>query len=193
MKPGDVVSCSDCGSLSLPASYSGALWQEGWPLLVTWKNGPHPRHALSSRYCAAIERCSWCDDKARGFPALTNRPLPREVPWVAGGPAQSFEIPAVGADAPGSAGEGPLNDAQSKTSGESMEPGAARGNKAPLERFAPLAAAFHAETGLWPPGKDNPAGVDDEALWKRWREWCAARAAAAAPKPKPRGQLGLGF
>jgi hypothetical protein len=188
MKPGDVVSCSDCGSLSLPASYSGALWQEGWPLLVTWKNGPHPRHALSSRYCAAIERCSWCDDKARGFPALTNRPLPREVPWVAGGLAQSFEIPAVGADAPRSAGEDPC-----PVVSHDPEPRAdpADGSGGPLERFAPLAAAFHAETGLWPPGKDNPSAVNDEALWKRWRGWCAARAAAAAPKAKPRGQLGL--
>ncbi len=82
------------------------------------------------------------------------------------------------------------------------QPGAVPAGRAPspagpLKRFEELAAAFHAETGLLAPGKDQAAAMGsfptEEERRERWRIWCAARAAAAAPKKaaKPKGQLGL--
>lgn len=97
MQPGETVTCSSCGATSEPASYSGGEWREGWPVMVTWSNGPFPRHDLAGERQPALELCAWCDDKAHGFPALSNRPLPSEAPWSAGGPKIVFGIPAIGA------------------------------------------------------------------------------------------------
>lgn len=92
MKPGDVVTCSSCGAEGRVWT-SSHDWREGQPLLVTWTNGPHPRHTTSS---SPPELCLWCDDRRLGFPSLQGRPLPSEAPWTAGGPRCTYEIPAIG-------------------------------------------------------------------------------------------------
>jgi hypothetical protein len=101
-----------------------------------------------------------------------------------------------------SVGEGPLNEVAAPS------PRGARdlGNKAPLERspevasalerFERDAAAFHRDTGLLAPGKDQPAAMGghptDEERMAAWTAWLRNRAAAAPRSPpKPKGQLSL--
>lgn len=68
-----------------------------------------------------------------------------------------------------------------------------------LERFELLARDFHAETGLFAPGKDRSAaaggdGVSEEERMRRWTAWLQERNAKATPKrppAQPKGQMGL--
>ena len=164
MTPGEIVTCSRCGARSEPLHTTGGRrWEEGGALIVTWTNYAHPRHDVVSAAGEPPALCLPCDDRRLGFPE------------------------------PRSAGGGPCTVGVQHADRGTTRPDTTDGFKAPLERFADLAAAYHEATGSWPPGKDNPAAVDDEAAWKRWTEWCRARAAAQAPKAKPpRGhQLGL--
>lgn len=168
MRPGDVITCGGCGARAVARSSAPERWQEGWPLLLTWTHGPHPRHEAASQVPAL---CLWCLER-RHVLGPNAPPLYR----------------------PSSAGEGPLNEAARGT----PPPANGLGNKAPLERYEELAAAFHRETGMLAPGKDQPAAMNGspslEERAERWRAWCAARAAAARPPPKPKppkGQLGL--
>lgn len=193
MRLGDVITCGGCGARAVAQSSAPERWQEGWPLLLTWTHGPHPRHEAMS---TAPEFCLWCAER-RHVLGPNAPPLYR----------------------PRGVGEGPLNETSA-----GIPPPAPLGNKAPLERleetrpapaetepagrapspagplerYEKLAAAFHRETGMLAPGKDQPAAMNGspslEERAERWRSWCAARAAAAAPPKKarpPKGQLGL--
>src|SRR6266568_1809201 len=91
-RPGTVVVCDDCGARSDPARAHGTEYREGGSLLVTWRNGPYPRHSTP----LGPQRCLWCCERRRSFPSLMARPLPSEAPWFAGGPKVTYEIPVVG-------------------------------------------------------------------------------------------------
>jgi len=196
MNPGDVLTCTRCDTRSEPLHTTGGRrFEEGGVLIATWTNYSYPRHdVVQGEVHAAL--CLPCDDECLGFrdprSDCEGRPA---VPQGSGGRAAGVGEPVAPLERFGqleerSAGGGPcIVGVKDRQPGEA--PGTTDGFKAPLERFAPLAAAFHEETGLWPPGKDNPAGIDDEALWRRWTEWCRGRAVTQAPKPKPRGQLAL--
>jgi hypothetical protein len=92
VKPGDVATCQDCGATAI-ATWSSRerAWAEGWPLLVSWRNGPFPRHEVAMR---APERCLWCQDRALAYPSLMGRPREGET-WTVSGPLLTYEIPAI--------------------------------------------------------------------------------------------------
>lgn len=119
MKPGDVVTCTCCGARAVAQSSAPAAWREGFPVLLTWTHGPHPRHEAALR---VPELCLWCHERREALGADA-APLYRPKPG----------------DEPGrlrSVGEGPLNV------GNPPPPKAdgSGGNKAPLERSAPRKA-----------------------------------------------------
>lgn len=54
-----------------------------------------------------------------------------------------------------------------------------------VERYERLAAAFHDETGMMAPGKDDPTGHHDyDVRVHEWHLWLAARASS---HPAPGG------
>lgn len=180
MKPGDVVICACCSATAAATWCSlERAWQEGWPLRLTWTHGPHPRHEAATK---APEFCLWCHERRQVLGADAP-PLYRPTASSGGEGAGTTPATARGEGAPA-----PL-----PTVNETASP--ARSSPSPLDRYEELAAAFHRETGMLAPGKDQPAAMNGspslEERAERWREWCAARAAAAAPKPKPKGQLAL--
>jgi hypothetical protein len=221
VKPGDVVTCSDCGATAEARWLSAERpWQEGYALRVTWANGPFPRHEAATR---SPERCLWCHDRALGYPSLLSRPGEGGEAWLVTGPLASYQVPPIPgvkatplgeragweelrAQPPLSVGEGPLNV------GNPPPPKAdgSGGNKAPLERspataaalerFEDLAEAFHLARGIWPPGHRlahldaATTAAERERAWSEWLEEQKRdeRAARASAKPKPpKGQLSL--
>jgi hypothetical protein len=112
MKPGAIVTCSTCGASSLPLHTTGHRgWEEGGALVETWTNGPFPRHLVAREGASC---CAWCADRARGWPALMNRPLDGEN-WTAGGPKLTYAVPPIPGLRARSIGEG-LSTAASKAS-----------------------------------------------------------------------------
>lgn len=175
MKPGDVVTCVDCGATSAPAHTTGGrAFEEGGAVIVSWTNGPWPRHGTAH---ATPARCGWCEDKAQGIPP----PTLERVNAAAGQVDPFFGTVRYQMKAPAAA---PVALAE-------VSPA--------LSKIAELAREYHAETGQWPPGKGVAPGVEvpatDEAL-HRWQAWLQQRkvaAAAAAPDAPTtrRGQMEL--
>jgi hypothetical protein len=85
MKPGDVVTCTSCGATSAPAHTTGGRsFEEGGAVIVSWTNGPWPRHDIAAR--VQPTRCCWCDDKLVGIPP----PSPDRINAAAGQPDPFF-------------------------------------------------------------------------------------------------------
>jgi hypothetical protein len=188
-----------------------ARWSEGKGLLVSWHGYRHEAAIATPELClpcangepvrkAPTRRAELCDELARNGVRLEGAEWNTDAAledafqrWIRAGRPHLVLV---------SVGEGPLNE------GATGHPPAqvARGNKAPLERspeaasalerFEELAAAFHRDTGLLAPGKDQPAAMGghptDEERMAAWTAWLRKRAAAAPrPPPKPKGQLSL--
>jgi hypothetical protein len=182
MQPGEIVTCACCQAKSRATwTPQDRAWEEGFPLLLAWMHGPHLRVEVMPK---APTLCIWCHER-REVMGDDAPPLYRPAPGALPG-----ELPRLK-----EAGE----ERPAELEGSERNPGVGVGGPAaPLEspsliRYRELAQAFFTETGLRPPGKENPGAVDDAALWKKWTEFCRARAVAAQPpkKAKPQGQLGL--
>ncbi len=217
MKPGDVVTCSDCGATATARWLSAERpWQEGFPLRLTWSNGPFPRHETAR---SKPERCLFCHDAALGWPSVLNRPRDGET-WTIAGPLKTYEVPAIPgvpilrpaasregweeqrAQAPLelSVERGPCADGVRHAVRGTTRPDTTVGFKAPAERsasaenplarFEELAAAYLAETG-----ETAPDAANSPEHWERWRAWLSKTAPAGrahVPKPKPsKGQISL--
>jgi hypothetical protein len=77
MRPGDVVECDVCGAPSEPAHCTGGRpFDEGGAVIVTWLNGPYPRHTAARADGTPPSLCLWCDDKRLGIPPPITVPLP---------------------------------------------------------------------------------------------------------------------
>ncbi len=116
MKPGDVVTCSNCGGAAVACSTNPAAWREGYPVLLRWPDG---RDETIAHW---PERCLSCHER---FQVLGHDTPPPQPP----GPMRA-------PPAPRDVGEGPLNDREGGRPGGSASPALPGGNKAPLERPA---------------------------------------------------------
>ena len=201
MRPGDVVTCTCCGS------QARAQWtpldrprQEGYPLLLTWTHGPHPRTHVTHE---APERCIWCHERCQAL-GDDAPPLYRPAPGAEPGELVVAHTERPAGNVPGnipasSAGEGP--GATPEADAPEADPAGLDGRpsrpRSPLERFEELAEAFRRATGMLAPGKDQAAAAcgspSDQERAAAWRSWCRARGEHTPPKPapKPRGQLSL--
>jgi hypothetical protein len=65
IRPGDAVTCACCGAQAR-AQWTplDRPWQEGYPLLLTWTHGPHPRTEATH---VAPERCIWCEERCNAL------------------------------------------------------------------------------------------------------------------------------
>jgi hypothetical protein len=214
VKPGDVLTCTACGETATAYTTGDpARWKEGEPLLVSWGRGVHVATREELTLCPPCEeearggapRAEWkpptrrvaiCDELARhgcrtdGFDLNTDALVEEAYQrWVAAGRPRCVlvAVETHGTD---------LTEFMNlRISKPAPSPPAA----AALERFEQDAAAFHRETGMLAPGKDQPAAMggapSDEERQEAWVAWLRKRNAAeapprAAPKPKA-GQLGL--
>lgn len=210
MKPGTVVTCSKCGITAVAYTTGDpARWTEGKALMVSWHGYRHeaggfqiaPSECLPCAYREPVRkapnrRVQICDELARAGVRLagaewnTDELLERAfLRWVADG-SRPLALVSVGEQ------------------DRAVRPEAASAGSAPspavsdaLERFERDAAAFHRETGMLAPGKDQPAAMNgspsDAERMDAWAEWLRKRAegerAPRAPsksKP-PKGQLSL--
>jgi hypothetical protein len=192
MKPGDVVTCVKCGTQATAYTTGDpARWKEGGALMVSWHGTHHeagvfggtPSCCLPCAYgekvrTPAARRDAICSDLAvhgcryDGFEWNTDQAVEDAYQrWIsAGRPRLAFVQVHPPPPSPAAA------DA--------------------LERFERDAEAFHRETGMLAPGKDQPAAMNgsptDEERMDAWTAWLRERAAAAPrPPPKPKGQLAL--
>jgi hypothetical protein len=124
-------------------------------------------------------------------------PLPSRVdpsaeePHAASGLQSRQDDDAPRAEAPPSRNGGAgSEDGTAKPEGREQPAAAPPTPAEGIELFEQLAAAFHRETGVWPPGKDRAAaagsdGIDENSSWQRWHEWLRDRRRAAAAPPRP--------
>jgi hypothetical protein len=213
MKPGDVLTCSACAETATAYTTGDpSKWKDGDALLVSWGRGVHVATREAVTLCPSCEaesrggapRGEWkpptrrvaiCDELARhgcrtdGFDLNTDALVEEAYQrWIAAGRPRCVLVAVE-------TGGRFIDFTNSVKSAPAPSPPAA----AALERFEQDAAAFHRDTGMLAPGKDQPAAMGshptDAERAEAWVSWNAKKNAATRPARAPKNtkgqQLGL--